>query len=154
MSLYNYGLFFMGMQDLEMANRQMIIGLAAAGAGFLFSAGTRAALATWGTASTGTAIASLSGAAAPKASLAILGGGTIAARGGGVLFRTAVLRGGTVVVVVGVTYLGYKLYELKEASDETKRINAMLSFFSQQENLRNAILQTPYGRTLNSSKDR
>ncbi len=154
MSLYNYGLFFMGMQDLEMANKQMIIGSAAAGAGFLFSAGTMAALATWGTASTGTAIASLSGAAAVKASLAILGGGTIAAGGGGVLLGTAVLTGGTVVVVVGVTYLGYKLYELKEASDETKRINAMLSFFSQQENLRNAILQTPYGRTLNSSKDR
>ena len=66
---------------------------------------------------------------------------------GGVLLGTAVLGGGIAVVAIGVTYLGYKLYELKDASDETKRINAMLSFFSQQENLRNAILQTPYGRT-------
>ena len=148
MGLYNYGLFFAGMQDLKIANRQMIIGSAAVGAGFLFTTGTMAALATWGTASTGTAIATLSGAAATNASLALLGGGTIAMGGGGVVLGTAVLTGGTIVVAIAVTYLGYKLYELKDASDEKARINAMVNFFSNEENLRKAILQTPHGRSL------
>lgn len=148
MALYNYGLFFWGGQDLAMANRQMLIGSVATGAGMLFAAGTMAALATWGTASTGTAIAALSGAAATNASLAILGGGTVAAGGLGVAGGALVLSGGTAIVVIGVTYIGYKLFELKEASDETKRISAMINFLSQEENLCSAILQTPYGRTL------
>lgn len=57
-------------------------------------AGVLYVLATLGTASTGTAIASLSGAAAKNAALAILGGGTLADGGFGI-------AGG--VVVLGVT---------------------------------------------------
>ncbi|MCC8164537.1 MAG: hypothetical protein LIO86_15565 [Lachnospiraceae bacterium] len=51
-----------------------------------------------GTASTGTAIASLSGAAATNATLAALGGGALAAGGGGMALGTAVLGGATLGV--------------------------------------------------------
>lgn len=63
------------------------------------SAGVSTALGTWalvssiGTASTGTAIAGLSGAAATNATLAWLGGGVLAAGGGGMAAGTVVLGG-------------------------------------------------------------
>lgn len=63
-------------------------GLAASGA-------TTAAVMSFGAASTGTAIASLSGAAATNATLAFLGGGSLAAGGGGMALGTAVLGGVT-----------------------------------------------------------
>lgn len=66
--------------------------------GFAAAGGTTAAVMALGTASTGTAIASLSGAAATNATLAVLGGGTLAAGGGGVALGTAVLGGATLGV--------------------------------------------------------
>lgn len=144
MGIFNYGMYFFGGIDLQTANRQMLVGSMAVGAGSLFVAGTMGALALWGTASTGTAIASLSGAAAANASLAILGGGTLAAGGGGVLLGTAVLSGGTMLIVVGVTYIGYKLFELWDEHDETQVIAYMLNFFSNEENLRRALAQSGY----------
>lgn len=66
--------------------------------GFAAAGGTTAAVMALGTASTGTAIASLSGAAATNATLAALGGGSIAAGGGGVALGTAVLGGATLGV--------------------------------------------------------
>jgi len=70
-------------------------GGAAAGAavGGVAAYGTFAAAAMVGTASTGTAIGSLSGVAATNATLAFLGGGSIAAGGAGVAGGTAVLAG-------------------------------------------------------------
>jgi hypothetical protein len=62
-------------------------------AGAATAAGTYALVGTLATASTGTAIATLSGAAAQSATLAWLGGGAIAAGGGGVAAGTAVLGG-------------------------------------------------------------
>ena len=144
MAIFNYGMYFFGGIDLQTANRQMLVGSMAVGAGSLFVAGTMGALAIWGTASTGTAIASLSGAAAANASLAILGGGTLAAGGGGVLLGTAVLSGGTMLIVVGVTYIGYKLFELWDEHNETQVIAYMLKFFSNEENLKKALAQSGY----------
>ena len=60
-------------------------GLGAAG-GFAAAGATTAAVMALGTASTGTAIASLSGVAATNATLAALGGGALAARRGSVGF--------------------------------------------------------------------
>ena len=51
-----------------------------------------------GTASTGTAITSLSGVAATNAALAALGGGSIAAGGGGMALGSAILGGATLGV--------------------------------------------------------
>lgn len=65
-------------------------GLGAAG-GFAAAGATTAAVMALGSASTGTAIASLSGVAATNATLAALGGGAIAAGGGGMALGASVL---------------------------------------------------------------
>lgn len=59
--------------------------------GFAAAGATTAAVMALGTASTGTAIASLSGAAATNATLAALGGGSIAIGGGGIALGTTML---------------------------------------------------------------
>lgn len=63
--------------------------------GFAAAGGTTAAVMALGTASTGTAISALSGVAATNATLAALGGGSLAAGGGGIALGTAVLGGAT-----------------------------------------------------------
>ena len=96
------------------------VGLAGATAGIgLAALGPSAALAvatTFGTASTGTAISALSGAAAAHAALAWLGGGALAAGGGGMAAGNALLAlagpvgwtvGGLALVGSG-TYLHYR----------------------------------------------
>ena len=78
-----------------------------AGLGSL-SAGTLAGIAAYGgttmfaTASTGTAISTLSGAAASKATLAYLGGGSLASGGLGVVGGTAVLGGVVLAPILAV----------------------------------------------------
>jgi flagellin-like hook-associated protein FlgL len=74
-------------------------------AGALTGVGAYGAVGTLASASTGTAIASLSGAAATNATLAWLGGGSLAAGGGGMALGTAVLGGivaGPVIAVAGM----------------------------------------------------
>lgn len=66
--------------------------------GFAAAGATTAAVMALGTASTGTAIASLSGAAATNATLAALGGGALAAGGGGIALGTTVLGAATLGV--------------------------------------------------------
>lgn len=78
------------------------MGGAAAGTagGFAAAGATSVAVMALGTASTGTAIASLSGAAATNATLAALGGGAISAGGGGIALGTTML--GTATLGVGL----------------------------------------------------
>ncbi len=59
--------------------------------GFAAAGATTAAVMALGTASTGTAIATLTGAAATNATLAVLGGGTLAVGGGGMALGTTIL---------------------------------------------------------------
>ena len=88
-----------------------------------------------GTASTGTAIASLSGAAAVNATLAALGGGALAAGGGGMALGSAVLGAATLGVGILVGGIIFNLVgksisdkadeawnQMKEAEDEINRI--------------------------------
>ncbi|NLK49187.1 MAG: hypothetical protein GX294_00905 [Candidatus Cloacimonetes bacterium] len=63
-----------------------------------------------GTASTGVAISTLSGAAATNATLAFLGGGSLAAGGGGMAAGAALLSSITAGVTGGVTLLAAGLY--------------------------------------------
>lgn len=108
---------------------------AAAGVGVAAFAPTAAmAIATtFGTASTGTAISALSGAAATNAALAWLGGGALAAGGGGMAAGNFLLAmagpvgwaiGGT--ALVGSAFLlGHKNAEIAEkANQETAKIKA------------------------------
>ena len=85
---------------------EVLGGLYSSGAvGVSTAAGVYGLVSTLGTASTGTAIGTLSGAAAKSATLAWLGGGSLAAGGGGVAAGTIVFGGliaGPAVLAVGV----------------------------------------------------
>ena len=75
--------------------------------GFAASGATTAAVMALGTASTGTAISALSGAAATNATLAALGGGSLAAGGGGIALGTTILGAATLgagLLVGGVIF--------------------------------------------------
>lgn len=105
------------------------IGGAAVGTagGFAAAGATTSAVMALGTASTGTAIASLSGVAATNATLAALGGGAIAAGGGGMALGTTILGAATLgvgLLVGGVIFsaTGSKLSEKAvEAYNQMKK---------------------------------
>lgn len=88
-----------------------------AAAGTMTAVGIYGAAGYIGTASTGTAIATLSGAAATNASLAWLGGGALAAGGGGMALGTAVLGG--LVAAPAVLVAGFFM-EAKAEQVETE----------------------------------
>ena len=102
------------------------IGGGAAGAGVgvgVAALGPTAAMSvatTFGVASTGTAISSLSGAAATNAALAWLGGGTIATGGGGIAGGTALLAlaGPIGWTIVGVAIFGSGFLIWKNAKEK------------------------------------
>ena len=77
--------------------------------GFAASGATTAAVMALGTASTGTAISALSGAAATNATLAALGGGSLAAGGGGIALGTTLLGATTLGVGLLVGGLIFKV---------------------------------------------
>lgn len=81
--------------------------------GFAASGATTAAVMALGTASTGTAISSLSGVAATNATLAVLGGGSIAAGGGGIALGTTLL--GAASLGVGIL-IGGVIFSISGAS--------------------------------------
>lgn len=82
------------MKKMTMIAADVAAGVATgAGAGALTALGAWGAATTFATASTGTAIATLSGAAATNATLAFFGGGSLAAGGLGIAGGTAVLGG-------------------------------------------------------------
>ncbi|WP_033120760.1 hypothetical protein [Oscillibacter sp. ER4] len=88
--------------------------------GFAAAGATTAAVMALGTASTGTAIASLSGVAATNATLAALGGGAIAAGGGGIALGTTILGAATlgVGILVGGVIFNVTGSKLSNKADE------------------------------------
>lgn len=93
--------------------------------GFAAAGATTAAVMSLGTASTGTAIASLSGAAAVNATLAALGGGALAAGGGGIALGTAVL--GTATAGVGILIGGIIFnFAGKKLSDQVEEAECQM----------------------------
>lgn len=101
------------------------LGGAAAGTagGFAAAGATTAAVMALGTASTGTAIASLSGVAATNATLAALGGGAVAAGGGGMAVGSAVLGAATLGVglLVGGVIFNITGSSISDKADEAWR---------------------------------
>ena len=95
--------------------------------GFAAAGATTSAVMALGTASTGTAISTLSGVAATNATLAALGGGSLAANGGGMALGSVVLGGATLgvgLLIGGVIFnvTGRKVSDKAEdALDETLR---------------------------------
>lgn len=93
------------MEKISMSASEVLSsGAASVSAGALAGAGIYSSVMAFGTASTSTAIGTLSGAAATNATLAWLGGGSIAAGGGGMMVGSAVLGGlvaGPAILVSG-----------------------------------------------------
>ena len=77
---------------------------------------------TFGTASTGTAISTLSGAAATNAALAVLGGGTIATGGGGMAAGTAFLATLGPIVGIGLGIIAVPTFMHLTANKKIKEI--------------------------------
>ena len=88
--------------------------------GFAAAGATTSAVVALGTASTGTAISSLSGIAATNATLAALGGGSLAAGGGGMALGSAILGGATLGIglLVGGVIFNVTGSKLSEQADE------------------------------------
>ncbi|KRM20200.1 hypothetical protein FC40_GL000301 [Ligilactobacillus hayakitensis DSM 18933 = JCM 14209] len=98
------------------------IGGAAAGtaSGVAAAGATSSAVMALGTASTGTAISGLSGVAATNATLAAIGGGSIATGGGGIALGTTLLGGATLGVglLAGGAILGAVGSKMSKDADE------------------------------------
>ena len=109
--------------------------------GFAAAGATTSAVVAFGTASTGTAISSLSGIAATNATLAALGGGSLAAVGGGMALGSAILGGATLgigLLVGGVIYnvTGSKLSDqadeaYAQASKIEADVNRIVAYFDE-----------------------
>lgn len=127
------------------------VGGAAAGTagGFAAAGATTSAVMALGTASTGTAISSLSGVAATNATLAALGGGSLAAGGGGMALGTAILGGATLgvgLLVGGIIFnvTGSKLSEkadeaLAQAKRTEKEVNKIVAYLNDLKRTANAF---------------
>ena len=111
--------FFDDLKQCEMEVSSMLAGgIGGIGAGGLAAFGAYSATMALASASTGTAIATLSGAAATNATLAWLGGGSLAAGGFGMAGGAAVLGGlvaGPALAVIGVTLDSASEKKLEEA---------------------------------------
>ena len=114
--------------------------------GFAAAGATTSAVMALGTASTGTAIATLHGVAATNATLAALGGGAIAAGGGGIALGTTILGATTLgagILVGGIIFslTGTKLSDkadeawkqMKKAEKEINQICTYLQSLSKAE---------------------
>lgn len=101
-------------------------GFKAIGAAGVASQGAITAATLFGTASTGTAIGGLSGAAATNATLAWLGGGSLAAGGGGMALGTIVLGGiavGPALAIGGFMLSGQGEKALTKAIEYEAKVN-------------------------------
>lgn len=105
-----------------------IVGSAVTGAGL--NAGIPAAVSALATASTGTAISSLSGAAATNATLAFLGGGSLASGGGGMALGAAALNFVTIgpaIFVSGLMVAGQGEKAKTKAREHEARVNIAIA---------------------------
>ena len=119
-----------------------------AGAGALTAFGAYSATMTFAAASTGTAIACLSGVAATNAILAFLGGGAIAAGGGGMALGSTILGGavaGPAIAILGVVMNASasknldnaysNKYKAEEAVESLKVVKALCNGISKRSDM-------------------
>lgn len=128
--LFAYGGWGLGYYDLQTANRSAVAGVAGVGAGAAASAVTLGLISTYATAGTGVAISTLSGASATSASLAWVGGGTVASGGFGVAGGTVILGTGVGIVLVGVTAAVIYGFQLADEHQETIRLTKTIEYLS------------------------
>jgi hypothetical protein len=130
--IFAYGGYFLGYYEIKTANRLFIAGTAASGAFALVPAAMMGAASLWGTAGTGTAIATLHGAALANTAGAWLGGGTLASGGFGIAGGSIVVTAGAAIIAIavsGAVMYGFHLYDEKQ---DCKRIELTLSDLSKK----------------------
>lgn len=125
-AVFSYGLYAAGVTNLRTANRNMVAGVVGATTGTLAQTATIGLVATFGSASTGTAITALSGAAASNASLAWLGGGSLAAGGLGAAGGAVVLTAGVGAIVVGSIATVMYVFDIKDQAENRERIGRLV----------------------------
>lgn len=128
--LFAYGGYWLGYYDLQTANRSAVAGVAGVGAGTAASAATLGLIAAYGTASTGTAISTLGGGAAFKASMAWLGGGSLASGGWGMAGGWVVLGGGVTIVALGVTAAVMYGFHASYEHEDNIRLSKTIEYLS------------------------
>jgi hypothetical protein len=121
-------MYLTGYMDATTAVRTGIAGVVGAGASAVATTGAMAAVGAYGTASTGTAIASLSGAAAQNATLAWFGGGAASAGGFGTAGGVVVLTAGVAIVAIAVTAVVMYGFQLWDAHQNAKDISDLSAF--------------------------
>ncbi len=113
--IFAYGGYLAGYMDRQEANQTAISGLIGTGIGTGFGVAVTSLVSVIGTAGTGAAITGMSGIAATNASLAWLGGGTLAAGGLGVAGGALILSGGTMVIAIAATWVITSIYSIFDA---------------------------------------
>ena len=127
--LMAYGGFALGLHNAKAAQRMAVNGMGGTIAGAATGLGIPALVANFATCGTGTAISSLSGAAAAKATMAWLGFGTLANGGLGIA-GGALLLGGYMAIagMAASTAISY-IYKLHDESEQRKYSLLCISFF-------------------------
>ncbi len=133
-ALMSYGMYFFGYSDLDIANLNFVAGSVGTLAGTAAGFATVSIVSALGTASTSTAISSLSGAAASNAALACLGGGALSAGGGGIAVGTMVVGGVAVITAVAASYAVYVTYNAIVEYKERENIRFLLTLLSNASN--------------------
>lgn len=106
-------------------------GLAGAAAGGAAAYGAFTAAAMFGTASTGAAISGLTGVAATNATLAVLGGGTLAAGGAGIAGGTLLLTSMVAAPAAILAVAGFAVLRRQRTKKEDARLRAQLDHAEQ-----------------------
>lgn len=130
---FAYGGYAVGLYDVSEAHKTAVAGAVGTLTGGLAYSGMMAAASAWGTASTGTAIASLHGAAATNASLAWFSGGAVSAGGGGVAWGAAIVGGAVVIVAASMTAAVMYGIHLHDAAVDWKRVGDTASVLRDHE---------------------
>ncbi len=128
-AIFSYGYAFLSGGSFRDANRMMVTGVTASIAGTIASYAILQTVMLVGTASTGTAISTLSGAVATKAAMAWLGGGAISAGGFGMTGGAIVLSGGTLVFVIAVTAAVSYGWSLLDESNRIEHLKSLIEAY-------------------------
>jgi len=118
--LFAYAGYFLGQYDAYTANLNAISGVIGTGGGMAASVATLSLISSYATAGTGTAISSLSGAAAQNAALAWLGGGTVTSGGGGMAWGSIALGGIFVAAAIATTATAIYCFSLYNQKEDNK----------------------------------
>lgn len=129
-----------GIQELRKTSNEVSLLMSIAG-GFAAAGATTSAVSILCTASTGTAIADLSGVAATNATLSALGGGSIAAGGGGIALGSTVLSASSagIGLLAGGILMEFTAKKLSDSADiamqEAKKtemqVEGFIDFFNE-----------------------